>query len=86
MKDLFQIQKRKRSRLARYSVRLAIQVPLFLLLYVASIGPLYWYWYEAQYLNGSPLITKFYFPLLKACESVEWIRFFVNKYIDWWIL
>jgi hypothetical protein len=72
-------------RLLRYLLRLLIQLPLFIAIYVLSIGPLFWYWYESAYVGGSKLWFVIYYPLMVACEN-ETIRYFVNRYIDWWIL
>ena len=72
-------------RLARYLLRLLIQLPVFAALYVLSIGPLFWYWYESAYVGGSKFLFVLYYPLMKACEN-ETIRYFINRYIDWWIL
>jgi len=72
-------------RLMKYLLRLAIQLPVFLALYVLSIGPLFWQWYESYYLDGSPFFKILYLPLLLACNN-ETVRYYVNRYIDWWIL
>lgn len=58
---------------------------VFLALYVLSIGPMFWYWYESAYLSGPKFIAKLYYPLLLACKN-DTIRYYINGYIDWWIL
>ncbi len=73
-----------RHRIVEFLLRLAIQLPTFVMLYVLSIGPMFWYWYSATYLNGSKFIAKLYYPLLWACKN-DYIRYWVNRYIDWWI-
>ncbi|MDA0832813.1 MAG: hypothetical protein O2955_20750 [Planctomycetota bacterium] len=54
-------------------------------IYVASIGPMYWYWYESMYLSGPKWIARIYYPLLWLCSYVAFIRRFVDGYIGWWI-
>ena len=66
-------------------MRFALQTAILLVLYVLSIGPMFWYWFEAIHGDGSKYIAAFYTPLLYACE-IDPIRDFVNWYIDLWIL
>lgn len=56
-----------------------------LFLYALSIGPLFWWWFDAQYIDGSPLLKAFYQPLLWACQFKP-IGDAVNWYINLWIL
>jgi hypothetical protein len=84
--DPLEPQVRRRRRLSRYLVRFAIQIPIFLTLYVASIGPMFWHWYRAHYMGGSPYVAMFYYPLLRLCQESDSLRYLVNIYIDWWIL
>ena len=73
-------------RIQRFLRRLAIQLPIILVLYVLSIGPMYWYWFEAYHLGGSTFIAKLYLPLLIVCKKVDFISDWVNWYIGLWIL
>ena len=73
-------------RLLRYLLRLVINLAITLVWYVFSIGPMFWYWYEAHYMGGSAFIDKLYSPLVEACEKSEFIRDWVNHYINWWIV
>ena len=65
------------------------QFAIYLVLYVLSIGPMYWRWHVAMHLSNpslaDTLIVQFYQPLLFACE-IGFIRDAVNAYINWWIL
>ena len=70
---------------AQVIVWLSVRLGFYLSLYVASIGPMFWYWYEANHLGGMEPIYAFYYPLLMLCE-IEWIRDLVNAYIRFWIL
>lgn len=55
-------------------------------LYVLSIGPMYWQWVNAKYVDGPVLLAAFYEPLWivsSACPPLgEWI----NWYVRLWIL
>ena len=53
-------------------------------LYVLSIGPLFWFWFEAENMGGWPFLRVFYFPLRLAC-GVEIVEELLNDYINWWI-
>lgn len=56
------------------------------LLYMLSIGPMFWSWYESTYVSGSPWIAVIYAPLLVACELCPPFGWFVNSYINLWIV
>lgn len=77
-------------RIKRYLKELALRIVIYFLVYLIvaflTIGPMFWYWYEAVALHGSIWIAKFYAPLLFLCDHVEWISDLVNGYINWWIL
>ena len=60
--------------------RVKIFTVLFVL-YVLSIGPMFWTWYESKYLNANPWVALFYEPLLFLTAIP-----FINAYINWWIL
>ena len=58
-------------------------------LYVLSIGPMYWHWYDARHMGqGSPLtrraVIMFYAPLATACEYVKPLDDWVEWYIGVW--
>lgn len=74
-----------RIRAARYLWHSAKQVLFLLALYVLSIGPMYWHWFGAMHVDGSPYVAAFYMPLLYACE-VDVVGDVVNWYIQLWIL
>ena len=57
---------------------------IFLIIYILSIGPLYWYWYDAVYLNGHTSIALFYYPLSLACETFQPLDDWVGWYIEVW--
>jgi len=58
---------------------------LLVVVYALSIGPMFWQWYEAQYLSGSKLVVALYEPLLYATR-IPIIEKLLNDYINWWIL
>ena len=55
-----------------------------LCLYVFSIGPMFWYWYEAENMGGNFLIRAFYMPLRLLC-AIPIVQDWLNQYINWWI-
>jgi hypothetical protein len=77
-------------RIKRYLKRFAIHVVIYLAAYltiaILTIGPMFWCWFEAVYLNGSIWVAKFYAPLLWLCDHCDWLSDLVNGYINWWIL
>ncbi len=66
-------------------MRIAVQLMAFAVVYVLSIGPLFWQWYAAWNANGSYFFAAFYEPLRVACEKSETVRNAVNWYINLWI-
>jgi len=69
----------------RFLVRSLVHLVVFLILYVLSIGPMFWIWYEAHYIGGSKWIAAFYEPLRRATQ-IPLFRDLINDYINWWIL
>lgn len=59
-------------------------IALFVL-YVASIGPMYWTWYESIYLSGPKWVARLYSPLQLLCNVVPVLGRFVDWYIGLWI-
>jgi hypothetical protein len=66
-------------------IRSTISFLAFVVLYVLSIGPMFWYWYEATYLGGPRWIVAFYEPLRLATRFC-FFEDLINDYINWWIL
>lgn len=71
------------ARIRQRSLRIGIRFLVFCVLYVLSIGPMYWYWYEARFIGGNYWIAALYEPLLQACR-IEPVGDLVNWYIDLW--
>ncbi|MEW4529055.1 MAG: hypothetical protein ACF8PG_01610 [Maioricimonas sp. JB045] len=67
-----------RSRLMRLGI--------FFVIYVLSIGPMFWPWYEGRYLNGSRLIAAFYEPLWILAGWIPPLGHLINWYVRFWIL
>lgn len=65
---------------------MCVRLTIYWTLYTLSIGPMFWTWYEANYLDGPKWIAAFYFPLLVACDVIGPFGDFVNWYINLWIL
>ena len=53
-------------------------------LYVSSIGPMYWVWFDAKYVTGPWIIAAFYEPLWRLA-AIPWIGNAINWYVSWWI-
>lgn len=64
----------------------ALQVGITWTVYVLSIGPLYWRWYEGKYVNGPTIIAALYEPLWRLCGLFPPLGWFVNWYVTFWIL
>lgn len=62
----------------------ALRTVIGLILYVFSIGPMFWYWYEAENLGGNPLLRVIYAPLRLLCVIPQ-LEDWLNNYINWWI-
>ncbi|WP_417390002.1 hypothetical protein [Gimesia sp.] len=69
----------------RYIITSTIQITVLLLLYVLSIGPLFWQWYSSFNSMSSPFFAAFYTPLLLACDLFPPLSDGVNWYINLWI-
>jgi hypothetical protein len=76
-------------RFRRYLWQLVVRIVIYVLIYLAiaivTIGPCFWYWFEATYVNGAIWVAKFYAPLLWLCDRIWPLGWFVNHYINWWI-
>ncbi|MBI1346466.1 hypothetical protein GC163_09265 [bacterium] len=59
---------------------------VFFVIYTLSIGPCFWYWFEATYVDGSKWWVVFYFPLVLLCDLIPPLGELVNWYIRLWIL
>ncbi len=68
----------------QFPIRIRTQVAFVIVLYVLSIGPMFWQWYEAENFGDAPLIRIFYAPLRLAC-AVPFVENCLNRYINWWI-
>ena len=74
-------------------IRLPVYLVFVLVLYVLSIGPMYWYWYESYVMYDSHesavinanRVSLFFLPLVGACEGSKYVSDYVNWYLDFWI-
>lgn len=55
-------------------------------LYALSIGPMFWYWWDAAYAHGPEWVFVFYGPLALLAEYCPPFRDVINAYVNWWIL
>ncbi len=74
-------QKNARPAWVRFLQRMGI----YFAIYVFSLGPMYWQWWEGKYLNGSRLVAAFYEPLLLLCGWIPPLGWFVNSYVHIWV-
>lgn len=77
-------QRPKRSLWQEIRRRLIITFVAFVL-YVLSIGPLYWQYYNAKFNTGSALLAAFYEPLYLLCAYIPPLSRLVDAYIMLWI-
>lgn len=52
--------------------------------YVLSIGPFYWRWYSAKFVNGSKYVAAFYEPLWALAHAIPWFGDWVDYYVQLW--
>lgn len=78
-------QKPDQQLTSRRRVPITVRVIVVLVLYIYSIGPMFWLWYEAENMGGSPLLRAFYTPLKLLCLGSTTFEEFLNEYIGWWI-
>ncbi|NQV27294.1 MAG: hypothetical protein HQ518_23350 [Rhodopirellula sp.] len=62
----------------------SVRITIGLIVYVYSIGPMFWYWYEAENLGGNSLVRVVYMPLRLLC-AIPPFENWLNNYIKWWI-
>ena len=79
------ITKRRRTWLGFFR-----DVFLYVLVYVAisgiTIGPFFWQWFGAVYVDGPKWIARAYVPLLILCHLIPPLGWLINAWVDWWIL
>ncbi|MBD3676609.1 MAG: hypothetical protein HUJ26_24115 [Planctomycetaceae bacterium] len=61
------------------------RVLILMMIYVLSIGPMYWQWVDSMYLQGPPAVARFYYPLLVLCDLIPPLGKLVNWYLSFWI-
>jgi hypothetical protein len=70
---------------ARRFLAMAEQLFLIGLVYVLSIGPLYWDWYRGRFCGGSKLLVAFYEPLVWAAQACPPFGKWMDWYVGLWI-
>lgn len=63
----------------------ALQVVIFLGLYVLSIGPMFWHWYDGRNMETNSPVAFFYEPLYLLAGWCEPFGEFMNWYVDLWV-
>ncbi len=74
---------RSRQRSSKLKQTLTVCV-LLLVWYVLLIGPLFWSYYEALYLNGPTWVLVFFEPL-RQLSRIPFVADLIDQYILWWI-
>lgn len=65
--------------------RFAMRTCVYFSIYVFSLGPMYWQWWEGKYMNGSKLVAAFYEPLFLISGWIPPLGWFVNSYVHLWV-
>lgn len=81
-RDASQDKVRQRTRRA---IAVVEEVFIAFSLYVLSIGPLYWKWYSAKYVEGAALLAAFYEPLWFLAGWIPGFGEWLNWYVRLWI-
>ncbi|MFN0198288.1 MAG: hypothetical protein ACKVT0_16190 [Planctomycetaceae bacterium] len=64
--------------------QILVRMLLILTIYVLSIAPMFWMWYESMYLSGPRWVARLYYPLALACNIFPIFSKWINAYIVWW--
>jgi hypothetical protein len=74
-------------KVRRFLWRRLLATVVLLLLYVLSIGPMWWVWYSGMYVEteANYWVIAVYEPLRQACR-IRWVHSVVTWYIEWWNL
>ncbi|MBX3438938.1 MAG: hypothetical protein KF861_15715 [Planctomycetaceae bacterium] len=64
---------------------LAQRVFILSALYVLSIGPMYWHWYQSQFVGGSSILAAFYLLLFELAQWVPPFGAWLDWYLRWWL-
>ena len=76
---------KKRTSLRRAIVRRLVVAAVLLTLYVLSIGPLYWEWYDSRFNDGGLFWGAFYEPLFQAGLLCPPLARLIDSYIMLWV-
>ncbi len=69
----------------RFWLEIAQRTFLLLALYVLSIGPMYWHWYNGKFVTGSKVVAAFYEPLFIAANLIGPFGEWLDWYVELWI-
>ena len=76
----------RRPLLPRWLKKRLWTAAFLLFLYVFSIGPFYWDWYESKYISGHPFFAVLYEPLYRLCYAVPPLGTAVDAWVMLWIV
>ena len=71
--------------LAGYLIASAEQMVILIGVYLFSIGPMYWIWLGAKYVDGNYYVAALYEPLWRLCGAIPFLGDWVNWYVRLWI-
>ena len=78
--------KRVRRSWSRFFLDVLSYVAIFVVISGISIGPLFWVWFGAVFVDGPKWIARVYQPLIILCDVIPPLGRLVNAWINWWIL
>ena len=76
------------NRFRQIVFRRLVGLYIFFIIYVLSIGPMFWTWHTAFYVETDKLTSRmlvaFYEPLRYLCK-LPYVGDVVDNYIEWWM-
>lgn len=80
------VSKRKRRTWAGFFRDICFYILAYVVVSGILIGPMFWTWYGAVYVDGPKWVAKFFLPLALLCEICPPLSWLVNAWVNWWIL
>jgi hypothetical protein len=80
------VSKRRRRTWAGFFRDICVYIMAYVVVSGVLIGPMFWTWYGAVYVDGPKWIAKFFLPLAVLCEIFPPLSWLVNAWVNWWIL
>ena len=77
---------RRRRRWKEFVRDICLYVLIYVVVSGFLIGPMFWTWYGAVYVDGPKWVARFFLPLAFLCEICPPLSWLVNAWVNWWIL